>query len=632
MPLKKRVRPFLVAVFFLLTIACGPVSDLITRPTPISQLQLALVTEVTPTEAVVPPTIAATATHTVAPTQTSTPVPTETHTPAPTNTAEPTVPPTAEPTATPNDIYLNATDIRFHPAPCQYSGDSLSVEVFVENWNRFDPKTIEVALYAGSGDERTFLDNTIVSPFGIGGRMQATFYWAWDTTNLEGPQDLTIVLDPDDRLIEGDEDEANNTVTTTVLLQPDSVRPGNEAGGTWETVETDCCSILYTTNTAAARDIDTIVPIINDAVAHAEADLNIQLEEKIQINLLNRVLGHGGFASGTTMSITYIDRQYSGGQLWSVIAHETSHILDRKINAKRPTLLTEGLAVYVAGGHFKKEPLVTRIAAVLDDGDFIPFDETFVNNFYDAQHEISYLQAGALVQYLIERNGEETFFRFLRTLPEEGTHYERIRDGLRIQYQLSFEELETEWRAWLEDQPKNELWADDIRNTVNFYDTVRRYQSFYDQDAYFLSAWLPSIRQTISDNNVAEFTRHPATPENVTLELMLVEAENALQRGEQDKSTDMINRVNQILDRNELPDPFAVDPVAINLYQIVQQIMAAGYEPQFMETTGVNEITIHAIDNWPTLTTIPIEIGNFGDWKLAEELVPNDDGRFVSCN
>ncbi len=623
MTLEKRARPFIATVFLLFTLACGSISSLLEAPTPIAQLQL----EVATTEVVSAPTLAPT--ETALPTNTPTPLPTNTPTPTATHTAVPTL----APTAAPDDLYLNATDIRFHPGPCQYEGDLLSVEAFVENWSGIDPELIEVALYTGAGEDRVYIDKTNISPFGIGGRMQATFYWTWEATNVSGDQTLTLVLDPDDQISAdaGDADVANNTVTTTVSLQPAEMRPGNEANSEWERIETDCCTIYYTTNTAAARDIDILVPMIEDAVAHAENMLDTQLEEKIQINLLNRVLGHGGFAGGNTMSITYIDRQYSGGEFWRVIAHETSHILDRKINPRRPTMLTEGLAVYVAGGHFKEEPLTPRIAAVLADDNFISFNEAFINNFYDAQHEISYLEAGALVQYLIERNGSETFFRFLRTLSADGSDYDRIQDALRIQYQLSYAELEAEWTAWLADQPQNELWAADIRNTVAFYDTVRRYQRIYDQDAYFLTAWLPSIRQTIANDNVAEFTRHVATVETITLELMLVEAESALRRGEQDNSAEMIARVNRVLDATATDTPFTVDPFAISLYQVVQQIVDAGYEPQYFNATGVNEITIFAIAEWPTLTPIPVEIGSFGSWTLKTELSQNEAPRFVSC-
>jgi hypothetical protein len=81
--------------------------------------------------------------------------------------------------------------------------------------------------------------------------------------------------------------------------------------------------------------------------------------------LIPRLLGHGGFASHE-ISVSYLDRNYGGSRFDLVLHHEMIHILDARLGGDlRPTMLVEGLAVYLTGGHFKPEPILSRAAALL---------------------------------------------------------------------------------------------------------------------------------------------------------------------------------------------------------------------------------------------------------------------------
>ena len=64
--------------------------------------------------------------------------------------------------------------------------------------------------------------------------------------------------------------------------------------------------------------------------------------------------------------VSYLDRNYAGSNSEIVFHHEMVHVLDSRLGGElRPTILVEGLAVYLSGGHFKYEPLIPRAAALL---------------------------------------------------------------------------------------------------------------------------------------------------------------------------------------------------------------------------------------------------------------------------
>ena len=56
----------------------------------------------------------------------------------------------------------------------------------------------------------------------------------------------------------------------------------------------------------------------------------------------------------------------SAGDLAVIFHHELVHYLDvRSGGDLKPSMLVEGLAVYLSGGHYKPEPLMPRLAALL---------------------------------------------------------------------------------------------------------------------------------------------------------------------------------------------------------------------------------------------------------------------------
>lgn len=528
---------------------------------------------------------AALACNNLAPQPTETPVPPTTTalpsaTPAPTLTATPVLPtPTAFPTATPGrafngDLYIGEGDVLVHPDPQVYAGDQVSFEVSVHDGAGLGLNRFPVALYLGDPKDGHLLDTAQAFPSGLGGRLQATFTWTWTAEELTGEQTLTAVVDPDDVIQIGDENPNNNTLTFTLSILPrDSLTP-IESEAHWVTTESDCCIFNYISGSAAERDIDMIKATADNAVQYVEGRMNKDLQQKMVFNLIDRLLGHGGFAS-TTITITYIDRDYAGGGIESVFRHEATHLLDRQFGNFRPSIIEEGTATFVAGGHFKEEPFEPRLIGVIDLGQYIPLTE-LANHFYNSQHEIGYLEGAAFIEYLVNNYGWDRYTHFLGSFQSGPTDSMVLDAALRLIYDRSLAEMETDWLAKLKAEPVDARWRSDVDYTVQYYDTVRRYQQINDPSAYFLTAWIPDITRAVRDNIVADYSRHPDSPTNIALETMLVEASHTIADGDFESTHNYLRAVNAVLDSN---GDFSVDPLATDYWTLTESALGAGYEP-----------------------------------------------------
>jgi hypothetical protein len=416
-------------------------------------------------------------------------------------------------TATPSPDF----SIRTHPDGPLYIGDRVSFEVLSPSG--FDPQDMAVRIRL---DEITLGEQNFRS-FGIGGRSQATFFWVWDTAGLEaGPHTLTFSLLP-----------GEFSWAETVSLLPAAEVPYPEPDASWENITSDCCIIHYITGTDAHRDIETLAEMADTEAAKVEERFGALFEQKIPLTFLPRVLGHGGFASDG-LYVSYLDQNYAGSATRQVVYHEMVHWLDFQQGGDlRPSILVEGLAVYLSGGHFKEEPILPRAAALLDLDWYLPLRE-LTDAFYTSQHEIGYLQAAALVAYLVETYGWErfnTFYRDIRPAPE-GTQSAALESALGIHFDLDMDSLEAGFIDFLRAQQVDDSHRTDLRLTVTFYDTVRHYQQRYDPSAYFLTAWLPDIPAMRKRGIVADLLRIPREPVNQGIEGLLVAADRDLRAGD----------------------------------------------------------------------------------------------------
>jgi hypothetical protein len=369
---------------------------------------------------------------------------------------------------------------------------------------------------------------------GIAGRVQATFEWAWDTSGLSpGDYIADISIQP------------GGPVWTETI----SLLPGSAPAGQWASATSTCCSLLYMTGTQAEQDIGKLLSMADEQATDVSHQLGAEFEEPVSIVLLPRVLGHGGFAADE-ISISYLERNYAGSSPEIVLHHEMVHKLDSQLGGElRPSFFVEGLAVYLSGGHFKKEPLIPRAAALLEQGMYLPLTP-LTEHFYTFQHETGYLEAGALIEYMLERWGNNAFFAFYRDIhPIEGNKSQAaaINVALLEHFQMTLGELENDFLQYLREQPVEERWEEDVRLSVRYYDTVRRYQQALDPSAYYMTAWLPDNKQMRERNIVADYLRHPVSPENVAIETLLVAVDEQLKAGDYHRAGKLLDIIDAAL-------------------------------------------------------------------------------------
>jgi len=408
-------------------------------------------------------------------------------------------------------------DVRFHPDGPLFAGDQISFEVLGPDEDDLD--NLQVRLAYG----KQILGEQGFAQFGVGRRSQATFWWAWETSGLEpGMYALTFSILPD-----------GPTWTECVRLHnPDGVPPP-EPDAHWAYTESDCCLIYYITGTDAERDLEVLIQMTDDQAAYIEGAMQTSLNAPILVTFLPRTLGHGGFASNG-IYVSYLDENYAGGVTAMIVRHEIVHVVDSMLGGGyRPSMLVEGLAVYASDGHFKPEPLRQRAAALIGLGWYIPL-EILADNFYFQQHEVEYLEASALVAFLVDSYGWEAFDGFYRDIHiyEDETPAQAIDAALQAHFDISLIDLEQEFLAYLGTQVVTDEIREDLVFTVELYDSIRRYQSILDPSAYFLTAWLPDPPNMQENGIVADYLRHPHNLWNRIIEAQLLAADQQLRSGE----------------------------------------------------------------------------------------------------
>jgi deoxyribodipyrimidine photolyase len=123
-----------------------------------------------------------------------------------------------------------------------------------------------------------------------------------------------------------------------------------------------------------------------------------------------------------------------------------------------------------------------------------------------------------------------------------------IDTALRQHFNISFAELETAYLASLRAQPFTDAERTDLRLTVEFFNTVRRYQKALDPSAYFLTAWLPDGSLMRQRGIVADFLRRPKRLDNRLLESLFVRAWQELIGGDYTGAERTLKWSNWILD------------------------------------------------------------------------------------
>jgi hypothetical protein len=546
-----------------------------------------------------------------APTTLPTAVPSEQPSPAATEQPSPTGQPLPSPTGppvptplpspTPSDLYLAAPDFVVYPEPRLYSGDEVTFDVIPRNLGSINPNDLVVHIYRYTDGKNEIIAEGRVGYPTFEPVPRARLMWTWDTTGLTGPQTLVAWLDPDDQIQQGDANPGNNIVTMTVSILPAGQLPEPEAGAIWSTTTVSCCTIHYLSGTSADRDLVTITNAAQAAVGDIEQRLGVTISEPMNMYFIARVIGQGGYAyDGTVLS--YLDRHYSGVNLPIVLRHEATHVMDgRLVTVYPPAIMREGFATYMSGGHFKLEPIPERTAALFELNQFVPLQQ-LANNFYMQQHEVGYLEGAGFISFIVDTRGWEAFRAFYTSFEQvPGAPADMLEAALRKNFDWSLSEAEQAFTDWLKAHPPTSDQVRDLKDTIELFDTVRRYQARDDPSAYWMSGMLPNPRDAVNRNIVADFVRHPRAPENIALETMLIAAREALFAGQYGRCEELTAEVNRVLESGS----FATSPAADYL-AVVKAVAAAGYEAQQIEVQG-DSARVEAIANWPKLTVLTLQ-------------------------
>ncbi|OGO34958.1 MAG: hypothetical protein A2Z16_01610 [Chloroflexi bacterium RBG_16_54_18] len=507
--------------------------------------------------------------------------------------------------------------VRVHPDGGLYVGDRVSLEVIALEPADLVGQVVDVEVVEEQGEIGL---QAQFGHYGIGGRLQATLTWSWNTSGLApGDYDVSISIPSRDF----------SWIETFTLLPAEQVPPP-EPQASWAVSETDCCLVHHITGTAADRDLKALLEMVDERTKNAARLMGIESDGPLEITFLPRVLGHGGFA-GPEISVSYLDRNYATSNPEVVLHHEIVHELDSRLGGEmRPSLLSEGLAVYLTGGHFKPEPLTPRAAALLpplpgciqaqevlagrtpasQDGVcglnwYLPLIP-LMDNFYLSQHEVGYLQAASLIEFMVDSWGWEAFDAFYRNIhsnqtplavtsetpafssgnPGEtgislGSQAAAVNTALVAHFGITIQQLESQYLAALQEETLHPELVEDVRLSVGFFETVRRYQQLLDPSAYFLTAWLPDGKMMREQGLVADYLRRPSTPQNLTLEVMLVAADEAIQNGEFASVERILQSINTVLDsvQEESGRAFLKDNLAARYHAVVSLLLAQGYQP-----------------------------------------------------
>lgn len=516
-----------------------------------------------------------------------TPSPAPPATPAPLPT--PTAPlwdllPAATRSAPVSDLAITEDDIFVYPVPEIYEGDAVTFLVRPAVPDFVDHTAVGVEIKVGD----VLNLSTTLTTNNLAGSPSALFTWDWQTQGQVGEHEITVTIDPADLIVAGDEDTTNNEVTLTVPVRPASWRPAREQGAEWLTAETECCVLHVVRGTAAHRDLGLLQEMVEAAVQQASATLGVSPLAPLHFYLIDRVIGQGGYA-GSTIVVSYLDRNYVGEGVAELITHEAVHILDQQFAPNRLSSLAEGLAVWVTGGHYKPEDIDQRVRALREMSLYVPLPQLF-DDFYTQQHEIGYVQSAGFLNFLVQRYGWEPVKAFYTgaTANGAGSPSQIVDGALQTHFGQTLAEIESEWLAYLEDLPRDEQAVADLLVTLRYYNLVRDYQLQFDPTAHFLQAWLPSPRELEERQLTADLNRHPSTPLNITLEVMFLAVDRALRGRNYGEATLILDSIERALDN----DGVFVDPLGMDYNRIVIKLAAVGVEVHQLELDGNQAIAM----------------------------------------
>ncbi len=435
-----------------------------------------------------------------------------------------------------------AWQVRLHPPGPWYVGDVLSWEVTPPARAVQPGLRLRLRIDPPHGPTAT----ATVAPRGFDHRPTAVFRWVWDTAQAAaGPH--TFLLQE-----EREGTQPRTVYQGTLYLWPAARRPLGERNLAWAAATTACCRIFYFRGTETERDLPQLRAMTQDVYAEMQARMGLNPDGPLSVVFSPRWWGQGGFTWEDAW-VSYRDRAPIPGQTRQVLRHETVHWMTLQAAPGRwiPPLLGEGMAVYLTQGHYRPgEDLYQRVRALLTTRRYIPLP-TLARNFYQHQHETAYIEAGALVQYLVERWGWEAFWRFVTSLepPRSGEDAAQALDRNLARQGTSLQALDRSLRAKALALPPDPRTVDDVTVMLALFETLRTYQRLLDPAAYYRTMWFLNRAQMQARGLVLDAVRSPNTGVHAAIELLLQQSARAWQAGDFDRAWRFLQPTRAVLNQ-----------------------------------------------------------------------------------
>jgi hypothetical protein len=476
--------------------------------------------------------------------------------------------------------------VRAYPGPEHYAGDVLSFEIQTEN--NFDESfTVLMKL-----DDLPARD--VPATYSFFGYVLVPL--ALHTTTLTGQHSVRLTTA-----------DAALDETYSFEVLPSDQRPANETRAAWLVKETVCCNFHYISETAAARDIDYIAENFQQGAVDFERVVGEQIPSKMEVYLVDRLWGNGGFGGGGQLFISYTDRYYGptigSVGLQTVARHEFTHAANVGPDGVGDGVdfNYEGLAVYVAGGHYKPEPFAQRGAALIDLGHYAPVQE------FIPQHELSYLHAALTLAYIVETYGENKMWEFLSADADTPDgQLISLAGAIQVAFGISIDEFNNGFKAWLEkNEPGQQL--DDLRLTIELQDLRREYQDKYSPAPALLQGVVPE--EAARPAYLPMVIREPHSPANIAMELLIANAQRAIVAGAYPEAEQLIQTIRTVVSTGGFDDPIAKEYL-----EIVLAAAQAGYG--VLNLNLQNGYATAQMTKEPPLTTVlQLEKVN-GSWQI----------------
>jgi hypothetical protein len=329
----------------------------------------------------------------------------------------------------------------------------------------------------------------------------------------------------------GDQVRAGGTALLSPALRALVVTPAPPSPPldfTWSISDSQHFQFHYMPGTAAERDLPRLGAVAEDSLQRISTILQTSFDGQMNIYLVPRVFWQGGATYGDKVQlISYLDRNYTGVDIWSYFTHEGTHALAQDFIVPKDSggpdgVLVEGLAVWASGGHYRTEPVDEWAAVIAASDQYIPLPKLRAGPFYDFQHEISYLEGGSFVGFLIERYGLDRFKELYGQETGEATHDEDLVQSL---YNRSYAQLEQDWLDYLAGLEPTPEQAQTLWLQVRSFDLMRRYETELDPNARILPPKPPT--EWLSDT-LKIFMGRLDAPLNEVLETALIAAQDKI--------------------------------------------------------------------------------------------------------